>query len=393
VLIKSAIQVAGGMQAKGEKAAPSVRVREALFNDHEQISSLESRYALETRSYEEWSHLWTNNPLYRILEKDWPIGWVLENEDKRVVGYLGNIPLWYVLNGQQIVAAGTHAWVADLPYRSYSILLLDRYFHQKTAQLYLSTTVNSQAYKAYTAFNSPPVQAGAWDRSAFWITHSRGFALSLLSMKELPFAKALSYPLSVAVMLKLLCARPPFRQHQSGTKGAEVEVRLCAGFDGRFDVFWEALRKKNPHLLLAVRTRELLEWHFKYGLLANRTWILTVSNRAGLAAYSIFSRQDNPRFGLKRVRLIDFQSLDGNISYFLPMILVALKRCRDEKIHMLESIGYSAEQDDVLERLAPLRRKLPCWMYYYKAANQALAETLANRNAWNPSCFDGDSSL
>ena len=215
--MKSATQVAGGMQAT-KKAAPSMRVREASFSDHEEISSLESRYSLETKSYEEWSHLWTSNPLYRILKKDWPIGWVLENEDKRVVGYLGNIPLRYELNGQQIVAAGTHAWVVDSPYRSYSILLLDRYFHQKTAELYLSTTVNPQAFKALTAFNSPPVPVGAWDQSAFWITDYRRFAVSLLSMKQLPFAKPLSYPLSVALLLKVLSARPTWEGGGEGPR-------------------------------------------------------------------------------------------------------------------------------------------------------------------------------
>jgi hypothetical protein len=93
------------------------------------------------------------------------------------------------------------------------------------------------------------------------------------------------------------------------------------------------------------------------------------------------------------MRLIDFQSLDGNTSLLLPMILTALKRCRQENIHMLEFIGFSPQQADDIECLAPLWRKLPCWLYYYKVANQLLAENLANPNAWNASCFDGDSSL
>ena len=390
MLVKSAVKVAESTPAN-KRPGSSIRVREASFRDHQEISSLETRHVLGTKSYEEWSHLWSNNPLYRILEKHWPIGWVLENDDKRVVGYLGNIPLWYELDGQQIIAAGTHAWVVDSPYRSYSILLLDRYFHQKTVDLYLSTTVNPQASMALRVFNSPPIPLGAWDRSAFWITDYKGFAFSLLSMKELRFAKTLSYPLSVAMLVKVLSARPACRLQQREITG--VEVRTCTGFDHRFDVFWEALRDRNPHLLLAVRSRDVLEWHFRYALLKNQLWILTVNNSSGLAAYSIFCRQDNPRFGLKRMRLIDFQSLDGNTSLLLPMILTALKRCRQENIHMLEFIGFSPQQADDIECLAPLWRKLPCWLYYYKAANQVLAENLANPNAWNASCFDGDSSL
>jgi hypothetical protein len=55
----------------------------------------------------------------------------------------------------------------------------------------------------------------------------------------------------------------------------------------------------------------------------------------------------------------------------------------------LEFIGFSPQQADDIECLAPLWRKLPCWLYYYKVANQLLAENLANPNAWNASCFDG----
>jgi hypothetical protein len=139
---------------------------------------------------------------------------------------------------------------------------------------------------ALKVFNSPPIPLGAWYRSAFWITDYRGFAFSLLSMKELRFAKTLSYPLSVAMLVKVLSARPTCRLQQRRITG--VEVRTCTGFDHRFDVFWEALRDRNPHLLLAVRSREVLEWHFRYALLKNQLWILTVNNSSGLAAYSIF---------------------------------------------------------------------------------------------------------
>jgi hypothetical protein len=39
-----------------------------------------------------------------------------------------------------------------------------------------------------------------------------------------------------------------------------------------------------------------------------------------LVAYAIFDRPDNPKYGLRRVRLVDFQSLDGTTA-LLPTIL------------------------------------------------------------------------
>jgi hypothetical protein len=370
------------------KPLQSVKVREASFDDHQAISSLESRYKLETKSYEEWSHLWLGNALYQELRGAWPIGWVLETEDRRIVGHIGNIPRWYEFEGQRIIAAATHAWVVDSSYRAYSTFLLDRYFRQENVDLYLGTTVNSHSSKALAAFNLPRVPVGAWDRSAFWITHCRGFATSWVTMKALPLARPLSYALSAALVIKNLSARRVLNGNRNG-----VDIDFCNSFDDRFDTFWDALKRKNCHVLLALRSRETLEWHFKFAMLQNKVWILTAKNGSNLAGYAIFCRQDSPSVGLKRIRLVDFQVLDGNTTALLPMLSKALKRCREEGIHMLEVIGFRPDIETVIESLAPQQRQLPSWLYYYKAQNQALAGKLANPMVWNPSCFDGDSSL
>lgn len=385
--MKQEIRVAQRVPAR-RKDLPSVQVREASFDDHCEISSLESRHDLETKSYEEWSHLWLGNPAYRNLQGAWPIGWVLETEDKRIVGYIGNLPRWYELEAQKIIAAATHAWVVESSYRSYSPLLLDRYFSQKNVDLYLGTSVNSLSSKALTAFNLPRVPVGAWDRSAYWITDCRGFATSWVTLKALPLARPLSYALSAALVVKNLSARRVLNGNRNG-----FDIDFCSNFDDRFDSFWDALKRESWHVLLALRSREVLEWHFKFAMLQKKLWVLTTTNGSGLSSYSIFCRQDNPRIGLKRMRLIDFQVLDGDGAVLLPMLSKALKKCREEGIHMLECIGFRPEAKNLIQGLAPQQRRLPSWQYYYKAESQTLARRLANPTVWNPSCFDGDSSL
>jgi hypothetical protein len=379
------IKIAQGTSADRKRLQP-VKVREASFDDHREICSLESRYDLGTKSYEEWSHLWLANPVYKDLDGAWPIGWVLETEDKRVVGYIGNIPRWYEFQGQRIIAAATHAWVVDSSCRSYSILLLDRYFSQKNVDIYLGTTVNSHSSKALTAFKLPRVPVGAWDRSAYWITDCQGFATSWVTMKAL--ARPLRYALAAALVVKNLSARRILKDNRNGS-----DIDLCGSFDDRFDAFWGALKKRSRHVLLALRSREALEWHFKFAMLQNKLWVLTATEGSDLASYSIFCRQDNPSIGLKRMRLVDFQVLDGNGAVLLPMLSKALKKCREEGIHMLEYLGVCPEAENVIQSLAPRQRRLPSWLYYYKAKSQILARSLANPTAWNPSCFDGDSSL
>jgi hypothetical protein len=205
-------------------------------------------------------------------------------------------------------------------------------------------------------------------------------------MKALPLKKAVSYALSPALTLKTLRAERVLRTIDT------ANTEFCRAFDERFDLFWNELRRKHSTVLLALRSREFLEWHFRFPMIHDRLWILTTSKGSVLDSYAIFCRQDNPAFGLKRIRLIDFRSL-ADAEALLPMLAEALKMCRREGIHMLVWIGITPDCEPILQHLASQQRLMPCWLYYYKAKNPGLAQTLNSPTAWNPSCFDGDSSL
>ena len=104
------------------------KLRVARFEDYAQIAALVSKFQLHIENYVEWEHLWTGNPAYRDIQDKFPIGWVLENADGAIAGYLGNIPMDYELNGQKLLAATTRAWVVDTPYRSYFSLTVGNLF-------------------------------------------------------------------------------------------------------------------------------------------------------------------------------------------------------------------------------------------------------------------------
>lgn len=373
------------MITTSEAAKSAIKFRETSFDDYARIAELGTRYSLEAESYEQWVHLWANNPVYHELG-NWPIGWVLENEGKEMVGHIGNVPLLYEFDNRKLVAAASRAVVVDTRYRTYSFQLFRNFFKQKKVELFLATTVNEQAAKANQVFRAQRVPAGSWDESVFWITNYQGFSASLLAMKDLP-AKRLSYPLSAGLLL-----RDAVEGKWLKTRANGIEPDCCTAFDERFEDFWQKLRKANSGRLLANRSREILQWHFKHPLENGRAWVLTVSKGGALAAFAIFLRQDNTAFSLKRMRLVDFQALD-NTELLRPMLCHALARCRREGIHMLEAMGFGPEKQRVINSLSPHRRALSSWRYFYKAADPQLAEKLKKSEVWDPSCFDGDSSL
>jgi len=119
------------------------KLRQAGFDDYQQIAALGAPYGLGKEPYEEWAHLWANNPVFQAVP-DWPMGWVLENEDHQIVGQLANVPLAYQLGKQKLIAGASRAVMVDPKYRTYSFQLLNQFFRQKKADLFLATTVNAQ---------------------------------------------------------------------------------------------------------------------------------------------------------------------------------------------------------------------------------------------------------
>lgn len=373
---------------KAQNTARSPRLREASFDDHPRIAALQARHALEAKSCEEWKHLWLDNPAYKKSGTRLPIGWVLEANDKGIVGYLGNIPLLYELEGEQLLISVAHSWVVEPPYRSYALALLERYFAQTVVDLFLNATVGPAASDSFAVFGSSPVPVGAWDRSLFWITNYKGFMASWLATKQLPLTKLSGYLLSPLPFLRDLLSGQSRRAAPSG-----VELQVCLRIDDRFDTFWNVLAKQGPHILRAVRTKEVLEWHFGPALSRGRAWILSAVKNSLIVSYAIFCRYDSAKVGLKRMRVVDFQALAGYEFLIRDVMSWALERCRNDGIHMLESIGFRADKQTIMAEFSPYERMLPSWLYFYHANQRCLAEKLSNVSVWDPSQFDGDASL
>jgi hypothetical protein len=364
------------------------KFREASFDDHSQIAALLSKYGLAQKSFAEWQHFWVNNPAYLEFRRELPIGWVLETADDRIVGYLGNIPLFYEFEGQRRLACVAHAWTVDAQYRTYSLQLLDRYFSQRTVELFLNATVGPVAAEPFAVFQSLPVPVGRWDRSSFWITNYRGFVAGWLTMKGWAFAKPASYLFSIASFAKqALSFRMP------GDAWSDLRLQECHEFDNRFDQFWDALRNSNPRVLLGVRSRDTLGWHFKYALAKKEAWIVASGDSSAINAYAVFLRYDNSAYGLKRMRLVDFQTLKATPAALIPMVRWALEKCRREQIDSLECIGFHPDKQNLITAIAPYQRKLPSWLYFYKTRDKSLADKLKDPAVWDPSQFDGDASL
>ena len=364
-----------------------VRIREATFADHQQVTALQARNGLSTKSQADWCELWSSNPAYLRSSDELPIGWVLESGEGAVVGFLGNLPLSYRFRGRDLLAATPNSWVVEDGYRGYAIRLLDVFLKQKSVDLFVFTTVNPSSEKVLRALRINKIPVGKWDTARFWITGYRGFARSALAAHSIPLPDLCAAPVAGALWVRDLANSPV------GEISPGVEIRVRREFDQDFDQFWKASEKQNPDRLWAVRDPETLAWHYRSAIAHGTLWVVAATVGADIVAYWVVDRQDHKDLGLKRLRFVDFQALAGHEHLLRTAVSWMLQKCREEEVHVADNLGSWLEHYNIPGTVGPYSRKMKSWLFYYRARRGELAQQLQNPSVWAPSSYDGDASL
>jgi hypothetical protein len=253
--------------------------------------------------------------------------------------------------------------------------------------VFVDTTVGPHAEPVLGAFGFHRVPAGNWQEAGFWITNYSGFVPSALKTRRLNLPGALSHPGSA-----LLSGWDKLRGARLPRESGAFELDLCSRFDGSFDEFWEELCRQSPRVLLAVRNRETLEWHFGARLARREAWVVTARRGGQLMGYAVFDRHDRADLGMRRVRVLDFQAAHDTKAVSQDTLGWLVRHCRENGVHVLESIGGWLDRLPGIKGVA-YRRRLPSWLYYYKAPDAALSARLRQPEVWAPTSYDGDATL
>jgi hypothetical protein len=363
------------MIATPEVRVPAPTMRVASFEDYDAIAGVESAAGLLPRPHERWTHLWRGNPAYAATP-GWPIGWVLEERNGRIVGSIGNVPSFFHLRGRVHLAATLIGWGVEQAYRNFSLMLVAHQTQFPGVDLHLVNTAAVTTSAIFTKLKWSRVPVGQWDRSALWITRYSG-AVSAYLRTKFPgragrLATIAAHP--AAALIDRLPRPAKFKTN--------AQLDWLNAFDEGFDEFWSDLLAANPDVLLACRSRETLQWHFR------DPWILSVRRGARMIGYAILQRKDSIALGLARMLLVDLQTIGNDPALTSAMMEAILGRCREDKIDVLENAGCWLEHLRP-HHIAPSRcRDLDSWCYLYKAKNSAL-----DGAKWYPTQYDGDASL
>jgi hypothetical protein len=360
-----------------------LRIREMLADDSAAAAEVLQRNGLAASRPEDWAHLWDGDP---FQAPDTPRGWMLEESGRGAVGTFSNLQLGYEWNGQPMRVLTGFTWAVDPDFRRHAIGMLRRWSAQPGVDVLLTNTASERVGEILSALRFRRVPHPEYDQALYWVVNSRGFAASALRQLRAPLPHLLSYPAGLVIETM---------RRGTGWRGSRAETGSVVSldtFDERFDCFWMKLRRI-PNRLSAVRTAAALTWHFKRACESLGIEILGLSDGDELAGYLVMVRQDYPAIGLTRYRIADLQVLDGSPVSARALMVSALRRADERGIHVVEVVGLSEAKREALAVLRPLRRKLPSWLFYYRARDPGLAAALERADAWDPSPYDGDGSL
>lgn len=367
-------------------------IREANYSDCEAVGALKRRNGLSVKwSTDRWVGLWKENPAMQ-QNPAIPIGWVLEQEGD-VVGYLGNIPMYYQFQGRRLLAAAARGFAVDAEYRSHSLRLVAAFFSQKNVDLLLNTSANVPSGSLFQLGKAEKIPYPDYDRALFWVVNARGFASSALRMRGFGVALAAigGVALAPAVYFEGLLRR---RGPQGNAAAYEVSVLKPNSIGEEFDDFWQRMLADRPQCMLADRSAQALRWHFGHrGATARRAIIVCAWHAGKLVGYVVLTREDSEGIGLMRSRVVDLMAEKDVPDLIDALLCAAVQQARRDGSHILELIGFPARIRAHFVGGQAFERKLPSWQFWHKAVDSDLRSSLEGGDAWYGCSYDGDASL
>ena len=359
-----------------------MKIREATYKDLEDIKTLCIRNGLRVTKINE--EVWKNHPSINDFV-DVPIGWVLENESKKIVGVILNLFMTYQLNGKNYKASVVSTWAVDDNYRSDSMNLIFKWIYQKNVDLLVDNRRTERSSKILKSFKFKNVPTKDYEKIIYWVLDYPNFIKSAIKKKlKIQIGPISIIPATILRFYDLVMNRN--KNFYLNKKIIEVE-----SFDKKFDSFWDNLPKYNK--FLAERDSSSLEWHFGQGIRKKKISVLALFNENNLDGYIVIMRSDNKEIGLKRMKIVDIQTSSNIEEDTNNLIANAIVYARKQGVHILELTGFGKKIREQALKTNPYVRTLSYSPFFYKIMSEKLKNVFSDDIEWDASLFDGDGSL
>lgn len=361
-------------------------VREANFDDEGAVKVLCIRNGLAGEQSEfAWNWLWIDNP---ACKENWPIGWILEANNE-VVGYIGNVPRAYQIDGQQVVVGAARSFVVDHNYRGSALKLMANFITKNPAEILIFSGVNNLASPLYRMARASILPQTEYGNSLFWVVSGRGFSSAFLRKKGV--IKSLA-KLAGVLIGPAFAVEGALRKRWKLNGIAKIEYLQPSEITVEFDSFWNAFVSSKPHCFLAQRDYLSLKWQFGHPAAASRRPVVVCARIKGeLKGYAVLTRWDSPEFGLKRIMFTDLIVLDNNEQVIKELVVGSYQYADADGVDLLQLMALPTHVRKVLDVFTPFKKNSIDSTFWYDVKNTSY--DLSMPDSWYVSMLDGDSTL
>jgi hypothetical protein len=298
---------------------------------------------------------WSENPAYTDI---FPKGWILEN-DSTIVGFLGNIPVKFLLCGEIKTAVAAVSWYVDPSVRGLSSLrLFNEYHNQKHASLYLFNADNIDVMKIAIKNKYKEYIVPHFQTKYLYIINRTKVDYSLMNyiLRKYLFCGSIprlnEVPAFISRFWLLLCAyvyqKPVV--HMSALPDDEYATSLCTSCDDSFVRIWE------PHLkacdITLSRDTKTLNWIY-FSSIYPKTRVVIQCRRTrdnSLAGYMVFDIVRKKTSDVARMQLMDMCLEKHDPRVLVSLLTFAIDIGKQYKAAFMDLWADSPETELFLHR-------------------------------------------
>jgi hypothetical protein len=326
-----------------------------------------------------FSMWWKENP---AMNSSIPGGWVLEKDGKEIVGFLGNIPVKYQINGKTGKAVASSSWYVRPEFQGiWSVKLMYAFLKQADADLFLNTTPMENVEKMMKQFGFSPLKL-PFNGMEYWYVLDYDNIFDLITYKLsrsrkilLPLLKIISFKLKILSYLKRRYKKNP----RPLPRQQDYECSLCTHCDDSFTELWEKNRDKNTTTL--YREAVTLNWLYFSNAVRKKRYVIQCVHKPTkkLVGYFAYDLNDYRDLNVRVLKLKDAYVPKNNNQIISSFLLFSADLANDLSASGIRLWAANQTMGKILKKKIKIRRKfsLP---FYYKLEKNLEMEIKNNKN-------------
>lgn len=338
---------------------------------------------------------WKENPFMGSIV---PRGWVLETDSSEIVGFIGNMHVKFLINGEKGLAAAASSWYVKPEFQGlYSVLLLLEFLKQKEIDLFLSTTPSEKVRKmnlktGYVHTDLP------FNRTEYWYIINYKKITNAFTKKRLnqPKVKLITQIMSPPISLTIKAILPFLlwlkKRQRRKFRTDKYFCSLFAHCDEAFTTLWE--NNRNDGTTTLYRDAETLNWLYFSDVVKHKRHAIKCQNKQdnNLVGYAAFDVVDDFA-GIKILKLVDSYIPLTEEKIITSLIDLAISLAKKNHVDAVRLWPTNKEIDKILRRIIKIR-KCSNFPYLYKF-NQKHESKIKNNKShiFSPSPIDPDRGI